>query len=100
MKIGTPLTAASTQADVATAPVRGLMMLAIEGRGADKLRHQLLGMASVQRVHSTNGRWDLIVEINSETLEDFDLILADIRRLSGVMQSETSLLLSTKGRVR
>ena len=89
-----------TRADVATAPVRGLMMLAIEGRGAERLRHQLLGLSAVQRVHSTNGRWDLIVEINSDTLEDFDQILAAIRKLDGVTQSETSLLLSTKGRVR
>ena len=89
-----------TKADVQTAPVRGLMMLGIEGRGAERLRRQLLGMPQVQKVHSTNGRWDLIVEISSQTLEDFDRTLFDIRELDGVSQSETSLLLSTQGRVR
>lgn len=89
-----------TRADVQTAPIRGLMMLGIEGRGAERVRRQLLGLPQVRRVHSTNGRWDLIVEISSETLEDFDRTLFDIRKLDGVSQSETSLLLSTQGRVR
>ncbi len=89
-----------TKADVQTVPVRGLMMLGIEGRGTERVRRQLLGMPQVQKVHSTNGRWDLIVEINSETLEDFDRTLFGIRKLDGVSQSETSLLLSTQGRVR
>ncbi len=89
-----------TRSDVQTAPVRGLMMLGIEGRGTERVRRQLLGMLQVRRVHSTNGRWDLIVEINSETLEDFDRTLFDIRKLDGVSQSETSLLLSTQGKVR
>ena len=89
-----------SRSDVQTAPIRGLMMLGIEGRGAERVRRQLLGMPQVQKVHSTNGRWDLIVEINADTLEDFDRTLFDIRNLDGVSQSETSLLLSTQGRVK
>ena len=89
-----------TRSDVQTAPIRGLMMLGIEGRGAERVRRQLLGMPQVQKVHSTNGRWDLIVEINADTLENFDRTLFDIRNLDGVSQSETSLLLSTQGRVK
>ena len=82
--------------DVQQSPVRGLMSLSIEGRGADRITRQLNGMPAVRAVHSTNGKWDLIAEIGTETLEDLDLVLADIRRLDGVMSSETSLLLSTK----
>jgi DNA-binding Lrp family transcriptional regulator len=47
-------------------------------------------------VHSTNGRWDLIVEIGTPTLVEFDKVLSRIRRLDGVNSSETSLLLSTQ----
>lgn len=81
--------------DVAQDPVRGLMMLGIEGRGADRILRQLQGMAEVRAVHSTNGRWDLIAEIGTETLEALDAALARIRRLDGVVSSETSLLLRT-----
>lgn len=84
------------KSDIAQAPVRGLMMLGIEGRGAEKIMHRLTGIAAVQAVHSTNGKWDLIAEINADTLEALDKVLFDIRRIDGVMRSETNLLLATR----
>jgi len=85
-----------TRADVARDPVRGLMMIGIEGRGTDRIIRTLGGMAELRAVHSTNGRWDVIVEIGTETLEAFDAVLGRIRRLDGVVASETSLLLRTR----
>ena len=85
-----------TRADVARDPVRGLMMIGIEGRGAARIKRQLSGMAQLRAVHSTNGRWDLIVEIGTATLAEFDTVIDRIRQLDGVMTSETSLLLSTR----
>lgn len=85
-----------TRADVARDPVRGLMMIGIEGRGATRIKRQLATMAELRAVHSTNGRWDLIVEIGTATLEQFDKVLDRIRQLDGVISSETSLLLSTQ----
>ncbi len=76
--------------------VRGLMMIAIEGRGTDRIIRQLNAFPEARHVWSTNGRWDVIVEIGSTTLEAFDDILARIRRLDGITASETSLLLSTR----
>lgn len=76
--------------------VRGLMMLAIEGRGTDQVVRRLTGLPAVRAVHSTNGRWDLIAEIGAETLDALDDILGRIRRFDGVAQSETSLLLRTR----
>ncbi|WP_102107197.1 Lrp/AsnC family transcriptional regulator [Oceaniglobus roseus] len=84
-----------TRADVTRAPVRGLMMLAIEGAGTRKLIHRLRGLRPVKAVHSTNGKWDLIVELEAGTLEELDRTLFEIRELSGVTASETSLLLTT-----
>lgn len=84
------------KADAARDPVRGLMMLGIEGRGADRILRQLNGLGAVRATHTTNGRWDIIVEIGTPTLEDFDATLAQIRRFDGVAHSETSLLLNTR----
>ncbi len=84
-----------TRADVAAHPVRGLMMLGIEGRGTERVRRALLNVVEVQAVHSTNGTWDLIVELGAATLADLDDVLFRIRRMDGVTRSETSLLLST-----
>ena len=84
------------KADVMRDPVRGLMMIGIEGRGANRITRQLQGLREVRAIHSTNGRWDLIVELGTETLEDLDRALAKIRTFDGVQNSETNLLLSTK----
>ncbi len=85
-----------TKGDTLRDPVRGLMMIAIEGRGTDKIIRTLQGMPELRQVWSTNGRWDVIVEIGTATLEQFDEVLFRVRRLDGVTASETSLLLSAR----
>jgi len=85
-----------TRSDVLADPVRGLMMIEIEGSGTERITRTLTKMAQLRAVHSTNGRWDVIVEIGAATLEDFDEVLARIRRMEGVVASETSLLLKTR----
>ena len=85
-----------TRSDVRPDAVRGLMMLEIAGRGAENIMKQLQRMSQVQAVHSTNGTWDLIAEIGTKTLEQFDQVLFTIRRMDGVTRSEMNLLLSTR----
>lgn len=85
-----------TRSDVSASPVRGLMMIAIEGRGQERITARLLGLPEVQAAHSTNGRWDLVVEVGTQTLEDLDAVIMKIRSYEGVLSSETNLLLSTR----
>lgn len=85
-----------TRGDVTAMPVRGLMMIGIEGRGAERVTARLSGLPEVMAVHSTNGRWDLIAEIGTRTLEEFDAVLSRIRSFEGVTSSETSLMLTTR----
>ena len=82
--------------DVLRDPVRGLMLIGIEGRGTNRIVRQLQGLPEVRAIHTTNGRWDLIVEIGTETLEDFDAALSRVRLIEGITTSETNLLLATK----
>jgi len=75
--------------------IRALMTVAVEGnRTADVLR-VLRGHPNVTGLHSTNGRWDLVVELRADTLEAFDRALGNIRLVEGIASTETSLLLST-----
>ncbi len=85
-----------TRSDVSDQPVRGLMMIGIEGRGGEKLMARLAGIPAVLAVHSTNGKWDLIAELATQTLLELDEVIHRIRNLDGVMTSETNLLLSTR----
>jgi DNA-binding Lrp family transcriptional regulator len=85
-----------TRADVSVAAVRALMLIGIEGRGAERIMARLTGLPAVVSVHSTNGKWDLIAELGAQTLEELDQVIFRIREIDGVRQSETNLLLSTR----
>ena len=85
-----------TRHDQQSAPVRGLMMIAIEGKGGARIMARLSGLSHVAAVHSTNGKWDMIVELATETLLELDEVIHRIRDIDGVTRSETNLLLSTR----
>ncbi|MBO6560198.1 MAG: Lrp/AsnC family transcriptional regulator [Nisaea sp.] len=86
--------------DAQELPVRGIMLIEIEGRGTENVVRQLTGIGAVGAIHSTNGRWDLIAEIGAETLTDFDDVLRRIRLIEGIANSETNLLLATRRSAR
>lgn len=88
------------KSDTAHAPVRGLMMIAIAGRGTERVIRQLSAMLAVDTLHTTNGKWDLIAELSADSLEQLDGILRQIRLLDGVATSETNLLLATRKMAR
>ena len=46
-------------------------------------------------LHTTNGTWDLVAEIQVASLAEFDRVLREVRMIDGVLNSETSLLLSS-----
>lgn len=75
--------------------VRAIMMIEVEGERSDKVLKALRGFPEVTSVHTTNGRWDLVVELSTDSLEAFDRVLQRVRQINGVSASETSLLLSS-----
>ena len=85
-----------TRGDVSATPIRALMLIGIEGRGAERIMARLTGLPQVQAVHSTTGKWDLIAEIGATTLTELDEVIFRIRNIEGVMTSETNLLLTTR----
>jgi len=76
-------------------PIRAFMSINAEGRQEDKIIASLRGNPSITAVHSTNGEWDLIAEIRTDTLESFNKILNEIRLVTGIISTETNLLLET-----
>jgi len=83
------------RADAVSLPVRGIMLIEVEGRAADRVVDALGGFPEVSAIHTTNGKWDLVVELGAANLSDFDGILRRIRLIPGVTASETNLLLAT-----
>ena len=81
--------------DALESAVRGIMMVEIEGRVTDRVIAALGAFPEISAVHTTNGRWDLILEFRATTLSDFDNVLRRVRLIPGITASETSLLLAT-----
>lgn len=83
------------RADAVDQAVRGIMMIDVEGQAADRVVRALGGFSEVSAIHTTNGRWDLVVELSAASLTEFDAVLRRVRLLPGIAGSETSLLLAT-----
>ncbi|WP_313688334.1 Lrp/AsnC family transcriptional regulator [Pantoea sp.] len=75
--------------------IRAWMSVTVEGTKATSIVQKLRADPAVYTLHSTNGKWDLLVELRSDTLENFNNILGRIRLIEGISNTETSILLST-----
>jgi DNA-binding Lrp family transcriptional regulator len=73
--------------------VRAMMSIAIEGERSAKVVRALQGFAEVRDIHTTNGRWDLLVELDTATLAGFSKALDRIRMIEGIASTETSIML-------
>ncbi len=83
------------RADLDEDGVSAIMMIEVVGKSTDRIIRKLRGMPEIHTLHTTNGNWDLIAHIRTDSLGAFDRVLRDIRMIEGVSNSETSLLLSS-----
>jgi DNA-binding Lrp family transcriptional regulator len=83
-----------TAPELETGRVRAVMSITIAGEQSAKVIRALRGFAEVENIYTTNGRWDLIAEIGTDTLAGFSDALDQIRMIEGIATTETSLLLA------
>lgn len=74
--------------------VRAVMMIEIAGKSTADIVRKLRGLPEVRSIHSTNGNWDLIAEIHTGSLSEFDNVLRKVRMIDGILNSETNLQLA------
>lgn len=84
-----------TRDERAEGEVRAISLVEVEGRTTNDVITVLRGIPEIQSLHTTNGGWDLVAEIRCDSLLEFDRILLQIRSVEGVINSESSLLLSS-----
>jgi DNA-binding Lrp family transcriptional regulator len=77
------------------AGVRAVMTIIIEGGRMAAVLQALSGVPAVTATHTTNGRWDLVAELEARDLPAFSAALDAIRAIPGISATETSLLLKT-----
>ncbi len=85
-----------TRPEIEASRVCAIMSIAIEGERSAAVVRALKGFPEVDKIHTTNGRWDLIAELEVETLAEFSRALDQIRMVEGIASTETSILLATQ----
>jgi len=83
------------QEDVGSDGVRAIMMIEVAGQSTPQVIRGLRGIPELRQLHSTNGKWDLVAELIAASLSDFDRVLREVRDVDGIINSETSILLSS-----
>ncbi|EWY38969.1 AsnC family transcriptional regulator [Skermanella stibiiresistens SB22] len=80
--------------DAQSGMVRAITSLEVRSSDHKTVVGALKRIPEVTRVHSTNGRWDLVAEINTADLVTLDRVLGEIRSNRAISHSETSILLA------
>ena len=81
--------------EITSDSVKAVMMIEVVGKSTTQVIAKLKGIPQLEKLHTTNGAWDLVAELRASNLQDFDHVLRDVRTIDGVLNSETSILLSS-----
>ncbi len=76
--------------------LRATALVSIEPRTGPAVLARLESLPQVWRVHTTSGRFDLIVSLEATTTQELDETLDRIGEAKGVRSSESLIHLSTK----
>ena len=74
--------------------VKAISLIELQGKMSRAVVRTLTKIPEVSTIYSTNGNWDLVVEIKTDSLVSFDRVLREIREVPGVSNSESCLLLA------
>ncbi|WP_372763214.1 Lrp/AsnC family transcriptional regulator [Pseudoalteromonas sp.] len=80
---------------IETEAVRAIMMVEVVGKSTSQVIKTMRGIPALTKLHTTNGAWDLVAEIQAANLSEFDGVLRQVREIDGILNSETSILLSS-----
>ena len=76
--------------------VSGWILINVNANAEEEVIKKMISMPEITRLHTTNGRWDLAAEIQTQTLESFDSAISRLRQIPGIQETDTSLLLSSR----
>ncbi|MGB3338075.1 MAG: Lrp/AsnC family transcriptional regulator [Devosia sp.] len=76
--------------------IRAITMVEVDGKHEAAVMKRLLGMPQVRQLHNTNGRWDMVAELEAPDVEAFDDLLRQIRQIDGIASTDTSILLKAR----
>lgn len=77
-------------------PLRATVLVSIEPRTGPAVLARLKSLSGVELVHTTSGRFDLLVQVAARTTAELDDTLDRIGEARGVRSSESLIHLATK----
>ncbi|MCF8208208.1 MAG: Lrp/AsnC family transcriptional regulator [Rhodoferax sp.] len=75
--------------------IRAWMGVLVEGNTTRQVIASLLGEPGVVALHDTNGRWDLLAEIEAISMGELSQVLERIRLVTGIRSTETNIHLAS-----
>ena len=75
--------------------VRAWMGVTVEGNRTREVIASLLGEPGVAALHDTNGRWDLLAELEVRSMGELSQVLERVRLVAGIRGTETSIHLAS-----
>ena len=75
--------------------IRAWMGITVEGNQSRAVIASLLGEPGVAALHDTNGRWDLLAELQTDSMSGLSQLLDRIRLIKGIRGTTTSIHLAS-----
>ena len=75
--------------------IRAWMGVTVEGNRTREVIASLLGEPGVAALHDTNGRWDLLAELEVRSMGELSQVLERVRLVAGIRGTETSIHLTS-----
>ncbi|MFC3060160.1 Lrp/AsnC family transcriptional regulator [Paenirhodobacter populi] len=76
--------------------LRTTVLLTVEPRAQPAILTRLKSIPEVERIHTTSGRVDLLLQLAADSTAQIDTVLDQIGAMQGVISSESLIHLSTK----
>ncbi len=74
--------------------VRAITLVNEQAKNVRSVVQALRQIPEARAIHTTNGRWDVMVEMAADDLAALDAALSRVRRIDGVVATETLILLT------
>jgi DNA-binding Lrp family transcriptional regulator len=73
-----------------------MVLISIESKNESEVVHTLAQRHEITKLYSVSGRYDLCAMVSTESTHELDAVIDKIRGIKGVIETFSTVLLSTK----
>lgn len=80
----------------ATTSIRAMVLISIESKNEPEVMRALTKRHEIIKLYTVSGRYDLCAMLSTESTHELDAVIDKIRMIKGVVDTFSTILLSTK----